>query len=237
MNVYSYSLIAALVGLAVQSPAVAVLNGDFSAGLVDWTSTGDVAVQSEAAILTTASASFDDDFPALAGAFNVSGLEPAPTGLDLEAALGLAPNAFGAEFTEGSALSQTLTFQAGDVLSFNYQLFTNESASDVTPRDAAFVVLGDSILPLTSFAAASLPSSPFTAQTASDVFQYTFASSGTALFGIVLLDQGDFAVSSALQIDNIALTAIPEPQTYALLVGAAALGFVISRRSRTRLQA
>ncbi|MCD8483288.1 MAG: PEP-CTERM sorting domain-containing protein [Verrucomicrobia bacterium] len=37
---------------------------------------------------------------------------------------------------------------------------------------------------------------------------------------------------SNVEIDNISLTAIPEPSTYAAIFGALALGFIVLRRRR-----
>jgi len=48
-------------------------------------------------------------------------------------------------------------------------------------------------------------------------------------FGVV--DLGDYGVTSALWLDNVALTAaVPEPETYAMLL--AGLGFIVASSRR-----
>jgi hypothetical protein len=56
------------------------------------------------------------------------------------------------------------------------------------------------------------------------------ANGETAAFRIALPNLGTF---NMVGIDNVAITAVPEPSTFAILAGSAALGLVMYRRRRT----
>jgi hypothetical protein len=204
-----------------------VLNGDFNAGLNGWSSLGDVAVSSGAAVLTTASLDADDT-PAANAAFNMSGNAAAligmPGGLEDFAGLPLGaldPDpAAGTWAFEGSALGQTLTVQAGDRLSFDWTFTSNEDPL-TGMNDYAFVLIGDVLTVLGDVAGGAT----------GQHFSYAFSSAGNVklVFGVV--DINDYVGTSRLGIDAVRVEAsqsVPEPGTLALglgglLVGAARL--------------
>ena len=199
--------IALLLGTLIANPAAAaVINGDFAAGLTGWDSLGDVAVSAGAARLSTASLDVDD-FPAAAGAFNLSGNAAAPVGQPggVEEFAGLAlgqldPDPLNGSWAfEGSALRQTLAVRAGDTLSFDWGLGSNEDPL-IGMNDYAFVVIGG-VLTVLDDVFTGLGSGRFT---------HTFATAGSVdlVFGVV--DTGDYVGSSWLSIDNAQL-APPAP--------------------------
>ena len=70
-----------------------------------------------------------------------------------------------------------------------------------------------------------------------DLSGYSIANGATATFTLVVTWDGSTAAADptwhkAVTYDNIALTAVPEPSTFAILAGLAALGLVMVRRRR-----
>lgn len=225
------SLIAATAGLMFAGNAMAaVTNGGFAGNsLTGWNTLGDVATQSGGAFLTTASL-FDDDFPEDAATFNASGTSAYDIALGgFESFAGLNAGALDTpDFAfEGSLLTQTVSINAGDTLSFNWNFFTNEGTS----ADYAFVAINGVVSVLAPAQSALIPSVPFDFSTGASLFSQTFAtaSSVTLAFGVV--DLTDYSVTSALWLDNVQLTAaVPEPETYAMLL--AGLGIIVASSRR-----
>ena len=52
-----------------------------------------------------------------------------------------------------------------------------------------------------------------------DTFTYTFDTTGTFTVGLGVVDQGDFITSSALLIENVELTSVPEPSSGVTILG------------------
>ncbi len=225
-------LIATTVGLLLAGNAMAaVTNGGFAGNsLTGWSTLGDVTTASGGAFLTTASLEFQDDFSEDAGTFNASGTSAYDVALGgFEAFAGLNAGALDSpDFAyEGSLLTQTFSVNAGDTLSFNWNMFTNEG----TNADYAFVAINGVLTTLATASNANVASVPYSFSTGASVFSQTFAnaSSVTLAFGVV--DLGDYGVTSALWLDNVALTAaVPEPETYAMLL--AGLGFIVASSRR-----
>lgn len=224
-------LTASLLGLALASQASAVVNGSFASGLSGWSTLGDVSAASGSAFLTNASLTFDDDFPTAAGAFNVSGTSAADVAFDsVETFVGLTPGGLDPDAANGifafevSALTQSFTVLAGQTLTFDWKFLTNEGAQP----DYAFVVIDGVRTTLAATLDANAPSNPFAFETAVAAYSHTFLSTGTAFIAFGVVDVNDYGVTSALQIDNVQV--IPEPGTYAMLIGAAALGLALWRR-------
>ena len=226
-------LIATTMGLLFAGNAMAaVTNGGFAGNsLTGWSTMGDVTTASGGAFLTTASLEFQDDFTEDAGTFNASGTSAYDVALGgFEAFAGLnAGDLDSPDFAyEGSLLKQTFTVNAGDTLSFNWNMFTNEGAAGA---DYAFVAINGALTTLANASNASLASVPYSFSTGASVFSQTFASASSVTLAFGVVDLGDYGVTSALWLDNVALTAaVPEPETYAMLL--AGLGFIVASSRR-----
>jgi len=219
-----------LASLATALPARAqVLNGSFSLGLTSWNALGDVSIQSGSAFLTTASL-LDDDAPSLAAAFNFSGTAAVASSPDLENFSNLAPGALDPNPNsliyafEGSALKQSFTVAAGDVLSFQWELLTNDPLADY-----AYVVINGVKTDLGTSALATTPGSPFSFVTGVNTFSQTFASAQTVNLVFGLVDVNDFSGTTALRIDNV--QAVPEP-SLAILSALGLFGLACRRPAR-----
>jgi hypothetical protein len=229
MNNFKHFTVGACLGLACVGNAFAVVPSTLS-DLNSWSVLGDVLATSSTARLTTASLLFEDDFPAVAGTFNISGTSAADNiSGSLESFAGLTNGALGSDAFEGSALKQTFNVNAGDTLSFGWKFLTNEG----TQPDYAFVVINGVASTLVTTAAATIPSSPLTWETVSGVFSHSFASASTVTLAVGVVDIGDYNATSELRINDVALAPIPEPETYALLLaGLGLLGAVSRRRAK-----
>jgi hypothetical protein len=224
-------VLAALVGsLVCNNVQAVVINGNFGSGLAGWSAFGDVSAASGAALLTTASLD-QDDFPAVAGAFNVSGTAAGYAGGPggLEEASGLALGALDLDFvdfaSEGSAVSQSFNVSAGQTLSFSYQFFTNEGGF----LDYAYYAINGTKYNLAQVADATAGSSPFFYQTGLLAGSHFFAAGGTVNLSFGVVDVGDFVTTSALLVDNVS---VPDSATTAVLLAVGMLGCGALRRRR-----
>jgi hypothetical protein len=150
----------------------------------------------------------------------------------IETFLGLAAGTLdgliAADATAGSAIKQTITVSAGDMLTFDWNFLTDEMVGGSIP-DFTFV----SIVSGTSEILADVTSStfvssdtPFSNETGFTMFPYTFPTSGTFTLGFGVMHATDNEVDSGLLLDNV--TIIPEPATMALL----GLGSLVLLRKR-----
>jgi len=231
MKIETIAIIAA--AFAALPAQAQVLNGDFSSGLTSWTPLGDVSVQSGAAFLTTASVTFEDDAPALAGAFNFSGTAAADSTNILDTFSNLSVGALDPDAGsliyayEGSALKQSFTVAAGDVISFQWQFLTNDPLADY-----AYVVINGTKTDLGQASLAGTPSSPFAFESGVNTFfSQVFPSAQTVDFVVGVVDVNDFNGTTALQFDNVQI--VPEPST-AMLALVGLLGLAGRRRSNER---
>lgn len=141
----------------------------------------------------------------------------------------VAPNAF-----NGSALSQVITVNALDTLTFDWNFLTAEGAGN--PQDTAFFSLGPTGAPPTFFLAnpanaAGGPVGIFARQTGYAGYSYQFADAGNYVLGFGVVNVTDAFGPSALLIDNIKVTAVPEPTA---LAGLGLLGLSLTFRRRRR---
>ncbi|KST65541.1 S8 family serine peptidase [Mastigocoleus testarum] len=115
--------------------------------------------------------------------------------------------------TEGSALQKQVVVEAGDILSFDFSLLTNETVSEGdsgTFNDFAFV----SVIPNTNLesgtnikiadisSASVVSPTRFELETGYDNFTYEFTEAGTYKVGIGIVDAGDEAFESGLLVDD-----------------------------------
>jgi hypothetical protein len=237
MTRFSCTLLGVTLLLGLARPAGAdFINGSFESGnFSGWLTIGDASVKDSSigssptdgifqALLTTASLNGDGN--------NFSGFDSVPASA-LEVFLGLAPGTLGTAF-EGSAIRQTFTADAGELLRFDYNFLTTEGANN----DFAFVSLsGLSTLADTTtgpFVLSGVVLDPIflatTQETGFRTFSFTIPVTGTYTLGIGVADEADEFNPSGLLIDNASLAqvgpaVVPEPSGLALFcLGSACLG-------------
>lgn len=191
-----------------------------------WSPAGDVTALDDHTLLLTTAYDASDDVGASAvvgtGAFAAQvtrGVEEY-TGLrigDLDVTVdGLLQQAM-----EGSAITRTLWVRAGDTLSFRWQLLSNEDPLTGLP-DLAFATIGGQLIELATPELANQPGlGNFAHGTGWMTFTHTFNEAGPVelnhielAFGVV--DRGDTSISSALAIQGVTVTPVPEPATWGL---------------------
>ncbi len=227
----SVSTFALSLALLTSAPA-AVVNGNFASPLsTGWTTLGDVSIQSGAAFLTTSTVLDQDDPPAPAGTFNFSAAPAVETGIPggPEEFAGLAtgdldpePGAGNFAF-EGSVMKQTFNVPAGEFLTFDWQILTNDDAND----DYAFITINGVLTVLGTQAVATTGSTPFARESVTSTFSRGFPSAGPVTLAFGIVDTGDFNTTSALRVDNVAL--VPEPSA-TILATLLAAGLLVRRR-------
>lgn len=243
--------ISAAIALCIASAAPAMAqgttfaNGDFAGGsLANWTTAGDVVVAGtkQVVALTTASVDFEDDAPLEAGFNNRSG----NAAVDFSYAPDLAGVSFasldtaGGEFTyEGSAIRQDFYANAGDTLTVKFDWAF--LSADTTYKDFGFLSINNTVVKFVD--ALSAPAASQFNSTFGDLNQvtwgwtnasytYTAAASGNVSLVLGAVDVGDYNGTSELRVDNISVSAVPEPESYAmLLAGLALMGGIARRRS------
>lgn len=222
--------ILAVAALAVCGSALAngttFVNGSFNDGLNGWSTLGDVSVQpyqggaNQRAVLTTAALDgdpFGDEF------LNLSDV----SAVDVNAFTAFADinvpdlDINGVAY-EGSMIKQDVNVLAGDRLSLNFWFGLVSQESDVAGfEDLAFVAVNGQVVEVVS-----LTDAPRVG-----LFSYEFLTGGLATIAFGVVDINDFYGVSEFRIDNITVSAVPEPETIAmLLAGLGLVGAAVRRR-------
>ncbi len=146
-------------------------------------------------------------------AVNAAGFVPSVPVADLELFFGAAPGAISAispsadPATEGSGIiiTDSFSFQAGDILSFDYNFMTNERPGGLD--DYAFVSFGGN-LSFLDHAQDTAPGyyvpsvAPYQEETGYKNFSYIAPATGIFEFGVGVVDAWDEWVETGLLIDN-----------------------------------
>ena len=240
-----------MAGLVPTVAEAATINGGFEDGFTGWQAVGDYRID------TPGSTSIDGSSQAfLSTAFNEVLVPTQPpqgnavpaafvTGLSssLEGFLG-SSTFFGdnsldsiatAQPLEGSAIKQTFTAAAGDVVSFSWNFLTNESVGQAARNDLTYPAFNDfafaTILSDYSSEVLSLAdtvstfsnsSTPFFNETGNRTFSYTVPSTGSYTLGIGVVDVGENTRISGLVVDNV--EAVPEASSTLGTLGVLFLG-------------
>jgi hypothetical protein len=197
--------------LAATYPTQAALV-DFSQS--PWTFTGSVNTPG------AGSANLSNDF----GNFTVFG---SPT---LENYLGIPISVldnFGGEATEGSAIKAQQNFNAGDVISFNWDFATNEPATGYQ-NDYAFFMADGSVPGTNDLSFIKL--ADVAGNNASNPFTYTFSKTDNYTIAIGIVDIVDYTRDSSIQISNANTQPVPEPLSILSSAGAVVFGGILKRR-------
>ena len=132
---------------------------------------------------------------------------------------------------EGSAIRQRFFAETGDVLSFDYNVLTEEGS--LRDYDFAFAIISSDVLPsalifdLSTWHVLSpsnaeldpIRSDLDTQQTGFNKFEYDFSAPGTYTLALTLLETVEGTVASGLLVDNVKLTQqVPAPPTLSLFV-------------------
>lgn len=211
-----------------------------------WSVSGDVSAPHDNTLLLTTAFDASDDVggSAVVG----SGAIPAQQGRGVEELAGLAIGALDTSIDgvvqqamEGSVISRTLWVSAGDTLSFRWQLLSNEDPLTGLP-DLAFVTIGGQLTELGTPGIAALQGfGGFQHGTGWLTFSHTFTEAGPLAlnnielaFGVV--DRGDTSTSTALAVQGVTVTPVPEPATWGLVVSGLIAAGGLGWRRRCRAQ-
>lgn len=242
-------LLAAATLLAIgTAPALAngttFQNGSFASGQTGWSLWGDAEIRTTGnriAVLSTATTDQQDDPSLPAGFNNNSGFSPVDLFFAPDLA-GLAPSLLdiGGFAMEGSAISQEFTATAGDLLtvSFDWAFLT----ADQSNADYGFIAINDTVVSVVNIN--STPKVSSFNGTFGDFnnvswnwtnasYSYTAAANGAVRLVIGVIDIDDFSGTSEFRVDNISVSAVPEPEAIAmLLAGLGVVGAAVRRRRR-----
>jgi hypothetical protein len=227
-SIMHYASLLGVTSLLLASPAqAALLNGGFETGdLTSWSTFGNPILQTA----TFGSGPTEGTYQAL--------LESRPDDnyVALSDFLGITPSQLDTlgyrETFGGSAIKQTFTANAGDVLSFDWNFLTNE-APPSSSNDFAFVVTLGSPTGLADTTATFIPSvTIFPSETGFQRFSRSLSAGGNYTLGLGIINVADGETQSALLIDNVTLTSDPTSNipTPALLPGLIGMGLATLRK-------
>jgi plastocyanin len=146
------------------------------------------------------------------------------------------------EVYEGSAIKTTLTVEAGDVLTFDWNFLTQDRNANGF-NDFAFAAISLTLQELadtfSTVPVSFVELTEFSNQTGYKTFTHTFTTAGTFNLGIGVADVTDGSADSALLVDNVSIsrsggsTTVPEPTSLLgfLAVGAFGVGSRLLRKN------
>jgi hypothetical protein len=246
----SYSLSLNTIPFPTPSTNPTLLNGGFETGdFTGWTTLGETSIETSAfgsgptqgtsqASLSTAGAAFAgsiiEEFLGLEiGSLTNFGIPLDPFRL---------PNGDpfpGGVATQGSAIRQTFTANAGDILTFDWNFLTNETALFPPLNDFSFVSIS-SLQDLAGaldqrFQPVISPMTQLFQETGFQPFSFTIPTTGTYTLGIGVTDWRDTTKDSVLLVDNVQIASVPEPTSALAVLGFGAflgVGSVFKRKHR-----
>lgn len=258
---YAPTALTALALLCAHSASAQVSNGSFEQGggsFASWVVSGDGFIADS----SLGSGPTDGSFDALLstatdGSGGVvppgNGVSPAALETNLNLTLGSLSNVGNGTAVIGSAITQVVTLNVGDTLSFDWDFLTNQAYDDGTGNaippslnndDYSFVSIapvGPASSSVTKLADIFAPNTitpslnnPYIAETGFKTFSWVAPTTGQYLLGIgvvhMTIGQED-GVNSGLLVDNVKVAAVPEPLSCLALAGMFGT-FAMSRRRR-----
>lgn len=193
---------------AASTPISSIENGSFETGdFQGWNTIGDTSIETDSLGIFPP----DGTYQALisTGDSDAGGsVEDA----DLEEFLDLVPGTLdglsGSDAFEGSAIKQTFTVEAGDIVSFDWNFLTNEGTPSDTFNDTAFLNVNGFTFELADTGSTFVDAAgvdEFSEQTGTQTLTFAIANAGTYTIGFGVVDVGDAIVNSGLAIDNVAI--------------------------------
>ena len=218
-------------------------NGTFTNGdLTGWTTDGDVATRGGRVLTTTASVAYDDDNLGAGneGFLNESGT-PAVNFFESPTLAGIAVENFDIDGVayEGSAIRQDFTATNAEFLTVTFDWAF--LSTDTNLGDYGFVAVNDSVYKFVDSSSQFLTGNFLgtfvdDSNTSWNWYQssYTYQANANGAVSLTLgvIDIGDTQFTSQVRFDNVAVSAVPEPETYAMLLAGLALMGGIARRRR-----
>ncbi|MBD2255012.1 PEP-CTERM sorting domain-containing protein [Nostoc parmelioides] len=194
--------------------AISINNGSFETGdFSNWDTTGQATVEGSSFNVAPADGTYQAVLETLQDETGISSS-------DLETFLGLSSGSLTGS-VEGSAIKQTITVNAGDVLTFYWNFLTDEVSADPDFNDFAFFSVSNINQLANTYDATVFSFSRLAQQTGYQPYTYNFTTAGIYTLGFGVIDVGDTTVNSALLVDNVELTPVPEPVTmFGILIGA-----------------
>jgi hypothetical protein len=206
-----------------------IVNGGFETGdFTGWATAGDTTVVMEAFGVVPPQGQFQAQ---------ISTLVDAVSDTDIETFLGLTPGTLdglgNGDAVEGSAIRQTFSATAGQILTFKWNFLTDEDVDFADPdfNDFAFFSIAPAAFELADIVTWPLfsPATGILNQTGYQMGMFTIPATGMYTLGFGVMDAGDGGIESVLLVDDVAV--VPEPASMALML-LGAPGLLAARRRR-----